>query len=155
LLSRELDATIELANTDNMPLAQFLCCLWGMSEDSLMKQVLGQLSAFKDEIWLKRKMFKNPLDVEEDELSVPRGSRRDVVLGDKLALGEGCGADGARVKHPAQHMGSFRMFLLVAQRPRKIDPKDFNEDLMADMCRSRSTFCLWCATYQYHLMACG
>ena len=87
-----MDATLDLANADNMPLAQFLCCRWGMSEESLMKQVIGQLSALLDEIWSEKNISRNPWDIEEDELSVARRSRRDVVLSDKLALGEGCGS---------------------------------------------------------------
>ena len=89
LFSREMDATLDLANADNMPLAQFLCCLRGMSEESLMKQVIGQLSALMDEIWSEKNISRNPWDIEENELSVARRSRRDVVLSDKLALGEG------------------------------------------------------------------
>jgi hypothetical protein len=38
--------------------------------------------------------------------------------------------DGVRVKHPAQHMQSFLMFLPAAKRPRKIDPAAFNAHLL-------------------------
>ena len=130
LLAREVNASLDLAHRDSMPLAVFLCCLWGMSVVSLVKQVLGQLSVMLDEIWLERQVSQNPLDIEEDELSIPKSARSDVALSDKFVLGEGCGAGGARVKHPAQHMQSFRMFLPSAKRPCQIDFRDANEDLL-------------------------
>ena len=49
-----------------MPLALFACCLQWMSEESLMKQVRGHLSATMGEICLKRSISQNPFDVEGD-----------------------------------------------------------------------------------------
>jgi len=75
-----------------------------MSVVSLVKQVLGQLSVMLDEIWLERQISQKSFDIGEDELFVPKGVRRDAALSDKLALGEGCGTDEVRVKHPVRHM---------------------------------------------------
>jgi hypothetical protein len=125
LLAREENATLDLSHKDSMPLAVCLCWLWGMSVVSLVKQVLGQLSVMLDEIWLERQISQKSFDIGEDELFVPKGVR-DAALSDKLALGEGCGAHGARVKHIAQHRERFRMFLPSAKMSRKIDPRDVN-----------------------------
>ena len=132
------------------------CAAWGgVSVVSLVKQVPGQLSVMLDEIWFERQVPQNPLDIEQDELPIPKGARRDVALSHKFALGEGCGAYGARVKHPLQHMESFRMLLPSAKRPRKIDPRDVNEDLVFRYVQVQENIFLSCATHQWHLTACG
>ena len=60
LLAREENATLDLLHKDGMPLAVFLCWLWGMSVVSLVKQVLGQPSVMLDVIWLERQVSQNP-----------------------------------------------------------------------------------------------
>ena len=122
---------------------------------SLVKQVLGQPSVMLDVIWLERQVSQNPFDIEEDEFSIPKSARSDVTLSDKLALGEGCGAHGARVKHIAQHRERFRMFLPSAKKSRKIDPRDVNEDLVPRYVQDQEHVFLSCATRQWHMTACG
>ena len=80
-----------------------------------------------DEILLERPASQGLLDVELDELSDPKGAHRNVAVSDKHSLGVGCGTDGARIKHPVKHMEGFRMFLLLAKKPRQIDLSDINE----------------------------
>ena len=122
---------------------------------SLVKQVLGQPSVMLDEIWLGRQVFQNPFGIDEDEFSIPNSARSDVTLSDKLALGEGCGAHGPRVKHIVQHRERFRMLLPSAKMFRKIDPRDVNEDLVPRYVQDQEQVFFSCATRQWHLTACG
>ena len=88
------------------------------------------MSTLFDEI-LTERWRTNPLDVPEDSPSLPRSARRDVVLGDTLALGHGSDDDtgAAAPLNTHQHVRSYLSFTPVAKRSRVMGPRELDEDL--------------------------
>ena len=119
-----------LACTTSVPLSAFLVALWRSPHQHLLGQIAGQLATLIDDIVPDRGPTANPLDIVEDGAAIPRHVRHDRRLDDTLALGEGCGSAGQRVKHPTQHMVSYCMFTPEAKRPRKLDPTDPAESIL-------------------------
>jgi hypothetical protein len=125
----EVDEGVDIL-VDKIPLCSFLLALYQVDLGSIFPQVVGQLAALMDVILSDLPTSKNPLDIAEDLLSIPHGSRHDKQLDDKLCMGEGTGESDHRVKHPTQHMRSYQMFLPEAKRPKRLDVTDLNESVV-------------------------
>ena len=111
------------------PECDFLVSIWEVAPLPVSRQVLGQLARHIDCI-LPEKQAKNPLDIVESKASVPAGSRRDVALGEMLAMGHGSSASKERAHNTHQHIRSFVNFQPASKRPRNLNPQQIDNNML-------------------------
>ena len=112
-----------------MHIAAFLTAVWEIAPVAVSRQVVGQVAAHIDCI-LPEKWAKNPLDICESKTSVPAGSRRDVALGEMLAMGQGSSASTERAHNTHQHIRSFVNFQPASKRPRNLKPQQIDNEML-------------------------
>jgi hypothetical protein len=113
----------------HMHLFTFLCVVYETQSSFVYLQVVGQIARHIDallpDIWMA-----NPLDIQETVSSMPSKCRRDVVLGETLAMGEGCSDSAMKAKYTAQHIRSFLMFQPAAKRQKNLSPQEIDECML-------------------------
>lgn len=130
---RSLEAE-EVEAVDTMPLHLFLFVIFCMDVRSLTQQIIGQVSSIMDDILQERKLADNPMEIEEDEASLPKHARHDGQLLDKLAMGEGIQGPGAkRAWQQGAFVQHYQMVTKGGKRLRPLDCKAMNEDIMVRM----------------------
>ena len=96
----------------------------------LMRQVIDQVGRFIN-ILVRAEGISSthPLHVPEDATPLPKRCRRDVILGDTLAMGQGCGIETEMATNIAQHIQSYEMFTPMAKRQKTMDIREINASL--------------------------
>ena len=122
-----IDSTFRVSSKQ-VSLVTMLLVLFETYPKTIYRQVLGQLARHVDEC-LPDHVRDNPLDVDAKNVS-PQRCRRDVVLGEKLGMGEGCSGDAiVKATNTSQHIKSFLMFQPTSSRAKNLNPQTITDDI--------------------------
>jgi hypothetical protein len=135
--AHEIDDGFEFSS-GRMELHTFLAVGHIVYRPALYKQILGQLGKHIDAI-LPERWSGNPLEIIETAQQTPPRSRRDVQLGEHLAMGSGACGSG-RATHTAQHIRSFVAFQPVAKRMRNLTVREIDDGMLLKIVQANEEF---------------
>ena len=109
----------------------FLLAVVATRSTDHIQQFFPQVAAIIDK-QVAQQGTTNPFNIVESFPSVPAKAAQDVVLLEKLCMGEGMGDDpvAPRLHHPSQHIRSFQSLTAEGKKMRTMHPATLNENLL-------------------------
>lgn len=117
-------------DSGTMPLASFLQVIYSLGQRSYTMQCVGQVASWIEAVREEKVLVANPMEIDEDEPSLPKYARHDRTLVDRLAMGQGLACESDRAWQQGSFVRTYHAVTKTGKRMRILQPKVLNEDIM-------------------------